>query len=112
MEDFPVVLNVGQKYFDPSVDQRSPLVDDYVRTVHHDEKGGEYVTYEKFDSAEYQKELGPVENWSLDSLIKAGIDPRFGIHTTSPSRMEGASVMNDFVEKSESLYKEINENAE
>lgn len=112
MEDFPIVLNVGQKYFDPSIDQRSPLVTDYVRNVYHDEKGGEYVIYEKFDSAAYQKELGPVENWSLDSLMKAGIDPRFGIHTTSPTRLEGASVMDDFVEKSESLFNEINKKSE
>lgn len=109
--DLPIP-NVLSKYFDPSVNQASPLVTDYVRTVHHDEKGGEYVTYDKFDSAAYQKELGPVENWSLDSLIKAGIDPRFGIHTTSPSRLEGAAVMNDFVEQSENLYKEIKENPE
>lgn len=111
MEDFPV-SNVLLKYFDPFVNQASPLVTDYVRVVHHDEKGGEYVTYEKFDSASYQKELGSVENWSLDSLMKAGIDPRFGIHTTSPSRMECAASMNEFVEKSEILFNEINEKSE
>lgn len=68
-----------KKYFDPKVNQFSPICEDYERIVKHDEKGAEHITYEKFDSASYQQSLGPVDNWSMTNLMKAGINPNFPV---------------------------------
>ena len=106
-----LLSNVLVEQFDPSVDQRSPLEPEYHRVVKKDEKGGEYVVYEEFDLAAYQKSLGLVDNWSLDSLIKAGIDPKFPIRTGFNARIEGVGVVNDaanFVESNFSNSVESN----
>ena len=90
-----------KKYFDPKVNQLSPICDDYVRVVKHDEKEAEHVTYEKFDSASYQQSLGPVDNWSMTNLMKAGINPDFPVKTGYVSRIEGTDTLlkaNDYVE--------------
>ena len=96
-------------YFDPSVNQCSRVCEDLIRVVKHDEKGGEYVTWEPFDSAEYQKSLGPVENWSLNSLLKAGIDPNFGIRTGYNTRLEGIDDVNAMASVADSILAENNE---
>lgn len=95
-------------YFDPSVNQCSRVCEDLIRVVKHDEKGGEYVTWEPFDSDAYQKSLGPVDNWSLDSLLKAGIDPKFGIHTGYNTRLEGLNDIDAMAAVADSIIADEN----
>ena len=104
--------NVLEKYFDDSVNQQSPVEIDYVRKVEHDEKSGEYIVYEPFDYADYQKSLGPVQNWTLDALMKAGIDPNFGIFTGYPTRLEGISAVESMSAIADGLLADIENNNE
>lgn len=99
---------VLKKYFDPKVNQFSPNCEDFVRVVKHDEKNGEHVVYEKFDSAEYQQSLGPVSNWSITSLMKAGISPDFPVSTGYNSRIEGINTVFKADEYSEKLISSEN----
>lgn len=78
---------------------QSRVCPDYQRTVNFDEKGEEYITFEKVDYPKIQESLGSFENWSLRSLIAAGIDPDFGIKTGFNTRLEGASVVEASVRK-------------
>lgn len=102
--------NVLEKYFDDSVNQQSPIEIDYVRKVEHDEKSGEYIVFEPFDYADYQKSLGPVANWSLEALLKAGIDPSFAIHTGLNTRLEGISTIENAAAIADDLVAEIENN--
>ena len=101
-----LISNVLVNQFDYSVNQCSPVADSYVRVVNRDEKGNEYITYVPFDSAAYQKSLGPVDNWSLANLVKAGIDPSFAIHTGNPTRLEGDAFVRDAEKVVESLIQD------
>ena len=102
--------NVLEMYFDDTVNQLSPVEIDYVRKVEHDEKSGEYIVYEPFDYADYQKSLGPVQNWSLEALLRAGIDPSFAIHTGNPTRLEGISTIEGAAAIADELVAEIENN--
>lgn len=99
-------MSVLSVLFDKSVNQFSPVVDDFVRVSKKDTKGDEVVTYEKFDSAEYQKSISPVDNWGLNSLIAAGIDPAFGIHTSGVSRLDGVAQVESAVQYADTLLAE------
>lgn len=88
-------MSVLKAYFDSSIDQCSSVVKDFVRVQSFDELDNEYITYEEFDYPTFQKSLGVVEDWSLDALIKAGIDPSFSIHTGLSTRLEGVDMIND-----------------
>lgn len=81
-------MSVLAKHFNPKIDQSSPLKIDLVRRIKVDEKHVEHVVFEPFDYDKFQQSLGTVEDWSLQSLTKAGINPDFPIHTTSPTRLE------------------------
>lgn len=107
-KDLPLLVEECPRHFDPTVNQSSRVTIDLVRVVHSDEKGKEYVTFEPFDSASYQKELGPVENWDLQALLKAGVDPRFVIHTNGTTRMDTEAQLNEFASVADSLNNEIN----
>lgn len=98
-----MLSNVLLVYFDPTVNQCSPVEPDTIRVVKKDEKGTEYVSYEPFDSAAYQKSLGLVTDWSLDSLLAAGIDPRFGVSTGSNTRLGLVGAAQDAVSQINSV---------
>ena len=82
---------------------------DYKRVVSHDEDGNEYVTWEPIDYASYQKSLGFVGDWSLDSLLKAGINPNFPIHTGSNTRLEGITELENIAAYADTILNENNE---
>ena len=44
-----------------------------------------------------------VTDWSLDSLIKAGVDPSFPIHTGSPTRIEGVATVSEFASQADAI---------
>lgn len=88
-------MSVLSKYFDKNVDQSSPVQKDYKRVVDHDADGNEIISFVEVDYATLQASHGSVGDWSLASLLKAGIDPSFGIHTGNPTRLDGISAINE-----------------
>ena len=107
-----LISNVLTNQFNYDLNQCSPVREDLVRVVKKDEKGEEHIVYEPFDYPSYQKSLGLVDNWSLDNLLKAGINPDFGINTGFNTRLEGIGFVDSasaFVEK---LVNESNESKE
>ena len=88
-------MSVLSKYFSKNVNQASPVQIDYDRVVNYDENGNEFVTWVEVDYPTIQASHGVVEDWSLNALLAAGIDPSFPIHTGNPTRLDGFSeVMN------------------
>ena len=90
-------------FFDAKQSQKSPVIQEISRKIDYDEKGNEYVSFVPVDVKEIQKSLGSVDNWSLEALTKAGIDPKFGIHTSNPTRAEGFGALNDAVATLDSI---------
>lgn len=85
-------MSVLTKYFDSSVNQASPVQTDYERRVNYAD-GAEVVTFVVVDYPSIQASHGVVEDWSLNSLLSAGINPNFPIHTGLPTRIEGANTV-------------------
>lgn len=102
-------MSVLSKYFDKNINQCSPVPEDRVRVVNYD-GDNEIVTYEKFDYEAYQKSLGTVDMWSLESLLKAGISPDSPIHTGAPTRLEGLGVVEQASSIADELFEELNKN--
>ena len=88
-------MSALKAYFNYSLNQSSPIQTDLQRVVNYDELGNEFITWEPIDYSSLQASHGSASDWSLDSLIKAGIDPAFPIHTGNPTRLEGVGVIND-----------------
>lgn len=91
-------MSILKAYFDKNVDQESRVVPDYIRKVNYDNDGNEFITYEEVDLQKFQESLGTVDMWSLDALLKAGIDPAFSIHTGLNTRLEGVGIVNSAVD--------------
>lgn len=87
---------------------QSPVQDDVFRKVNLDGDGNEFVTYEKVDYPKLQESLGAFSNWALNALLAAGIDPSFSIHTGNPTRIEGASAIDDFSQVADAIINEMN----
>lgn len=100
-------MNVLRKLFDPSVNQASPYVEDVQRVVLRDENGNEKVTFKSVDYPKLQKSNGKVQAWSLNALLKAGINPDFPIHTGNNTRLEGVNVVNSALETADSLLSPV-----
>lgn len=105
-------MSVLKAYFDSSINQCSPVSKDFVRVQNFDENGNEYITYEEFDYPTYQKSLGSVQDWSLDSLMKAGINPAFPIHTGLNTRLEGVDVINDIASIADAILSDDSNKSE
>lgn len=94
------------KYFDKSVPKSSPIQKDYNRIVNYDEDGNELITYEEVDYPSIQESNGSVEVWSLNALLKAGVNPNFPIHTGNNTRLEGLNALNQAVAIADSILAE------
>lgn len=101
-------MSVLKCYFDKSVNQASRVCGDLVRVVNYDEKGNEFVTWEKFDYPTFQQSNGSALDWSLDSLLKAGINPDFGIRTGFNSRLDGLGQLESATAKMNELLDSMN----
>lgn len=99
-------MSVLKAYFDSSINQCSRVIDDFQRIVDIDDSGSELVRYEKFDYPKFQSSLGTVDMWSLDALVKAGIDPSFSIHTGLSTRLEGIDTVNDAAAAFDKVFEE------
>lgn len=78
---------------------QSRVCPDYQRTVNVDEKGDEHITFDKVDYPKIQESFGSFDNWSLRSLVAAGIDPDFGIRTGFGTRLEGVAAVEGAVKQ-------------
>lgn len=99
-------MSVLEKLFDKNVNQCSPVQPDYERLVNYDEEGNEFVSYVEVDYPTLQASHGVVADWSLNALLKAGINPNFPIHTGNPTRLEGVGVVNDAAAMAEAIIDE------
>lgn len=88
-------MSVLSAYFDSSLNQASPVQKDYSRVVNYDENGNEYITWEEVDYSSLQAANGKVSDWSLNSLLSAGINPNFPIRTGLNTRLEGIGVVSE-----------------
>lgn len=104
-----MVKNVISRHFDYDCNQMSPVLTDYERKVSYDEEGNEFVSFLRTDYPSIQKRNGSVVVWSLNSLVKAGIDPAFGIRTGLNTRLEGVSAVDEFSSAADAILSE-NEN--
>lgn len=86
-------MSVLSKNFDYKSNQCSPTRVDYFPYKEVDEKGKEYTSYKEVDYSEVVKSHGTMEMWSLEALVKAGIDPNFGIRTGFATGLEAESAI-------------------
>lgn len=100
--------SIQEKLFDFSIDQESPIVKDYARKVNVDSEGNEFITWEEVDYPKLQQSLGIWNDWSLTSLLKAGVNPNFPIHTGNPTRLEGFDTLTAFEDMADEVLAEIN----
>ena len=111
--DFDRSYGVSALLFDTSVEPFSPVFGDVERKVSYDEEGKEIISFVPVDYEKLNAERGPVENWNLDALLKAGIDPSFPIHTGSAvSRFEGVNDINNAALEVEKLFADENSKTE
>lgn len=94
-------------HFDKTVDQRSPVQPDYARVVNYDDEGNEKITYRQVDYDSIVESHGTVDVWSLDALLKAGVNPDFPIRTGNPTRIEGVAAVNDMAAYAEQMFADI-----
>ena len=83
----------SKRVYDETAVCQSRVCPDFARVVNQDEKGEDYITFEKIDYPKYQASLGSFGDWSLNSLISAGINPDFGIKTGFNTRLDGVAVL-------------------
>lgn len=96
-------MSVIKNLFDRSKVYASSVKEDLQRVVNYDSDGVEYVTYEPVDYKKIIDSHGSVSDWSLDTLLKAGIDPAFPIHTGLSTRLDGVSVINELSAQADSI---------
>lgn len=89
----------------------SPVQSDFSRVEKFDELGNSYISYEPFDYPSHQASLGIWNDWSLDSLLKAGINPNFPIHTGFGTRLEGLSVVDEFSSAADKILSDENKDS-
>lgn len=97
-------MSVLQKYFDRKLNQSSPVQKDYRRVVKLDENGCEHISFVEIDYPSLQKSLGFADDWSLQNLVKAGIDPAFHIATSFSTRLEAQNYLNGLSETIDTLF--------
>lgn len=100
-------MSVLKAYFDETVNQYSPSRGDDQRVVNYDEEGNEFITYEPIDYPALVASRGTVSDWSLDALLKAGVDPKFPIHTGLNTRLQGVDVVNSFEDKADEILQQM-----
>lgn len=98
---YPEVIST---HFDSSINQFSPVMGDLERIVELDEKGAEKVRFEAVDYPSLVALRGNIDDYSIDAMIKAGININIPIRTGFVSRIEGASVVHDFATEADKIF--------
>lgn len=99
-------MSVISSQFNYGLNQNSPVIGDVERVVEYDEDGSEKVTFRKVDYPSITKSLGVSSDWSLKSLLAAGVNPNFPIHTGSVSRLENASELESVAKDVDNMFNE------
>lgn len=99
--------SVAEKYMNTSANIQSPVQEDLMRVVKHDEEGNEFVSYVPVDGEALIKSNGNALAWSLNSLIAAGINPDFPISTGYGTRLEGIGAVIDAAAQINSILDEV-----
>ena len=92
--------------YDENACVQSRVRPDYDRVVNVDEDGDEKITWEMVDYPKIQSSLGSFRLWSLDALMKAGINPDFPIKTGFNTRLDGFGEMSSAVERINAIVDE------
>lgn len=100
-------MSVISSQFNYELNQYSPVIDEYNAVVKCDEDGKEDVVYEKADLPSIVKSHGDADDWKLNRLLKAGINPDFSIHTSAPSRIESASEVLEVEKEVNALFENV-----
>ena len=96
------------KNFNSDSTFESSVKEDFARVVSYDSDGVEFVTYEKVDYSKIVERNGVCVNWSLTSLLKAGINPDFGIRTGLNTRLAGVAVVQQLAAEVDGVFNESN----
>lgn len=99
-------MNALATLFDSGVNQCSPVQRDLRRKVDYDENGNEVVSFVEVDYPSFQASLGRIDDWSLESLLKAGVSPQFPIHTYFSTRLEAEQCINGLISQLDQLFPE------
>lgn len=95
--------NALTRNFNYGLDQRSPALGELSRVEKHLNDGSTVVSYEPTDFDAIRSSFGSIDDWSLNALKKAGVNPDFPIHTSAPSRMESVAMLQDLVARGNAL---------
>lgn len=99
-------MSVLQTHVIKDVNQCSPSVGDVERVVDYGKDGEELISYKPIDYPKLCSSHGVVDMWSLDNMLKAGINPNSSIHTGLNSRLDGVSAVNEFDSSAEKIISE------
>ena len=99
------------KYFNEGYNQNSPIIPEYQRVINVDENGNEYCSYVPLDLTAITRANGSASDWSLNNMIKAGVNPAdFNIHTGNVNRMEGLGDLSTIMGDLDVFLNEENKN--
>lgn len=82
-----------------------PIVGD-VRRVVTKVDGVDIPIFKEVDYSSVTAKLGSVDDWQLNKLLRAGVDPKFPIHTGLPTRLEGANTVQEAVKMADEILSE------
>lgn len=82
-------MSVLSTYFSKRVPKSDPILVDFIPAVLVDEEGKQYLDFVEVDYPSIIKSNGKVTDWSLDALVKAGVNPDFKISTSFGTRLQG-----------------------
>lgn len=103
-------MSVLKSQFDCKLSQDSPYVPDYRRVSNFDKDGVEVVTYVEKDFPSIVKSHGKADDWSLSSMIQAGIDPSsLRVNTSASTRLDS---FNDISAWNQAIDNALNESKE
>lgn len=97
-------MKLLERIFNYKIDQRSPIQKDKIRKVDYDEDGNEIISWIEPDYEKLQQSLGTINDWNLNNLLKAGVNPSFPIHTGYNTRLEGVNVINNLENKINEIF--------
>ena len=97
-----------EQHFDYDCNQCSPVRLDYERTVSYDSDGNEFVSWLPVDYSLLRQRNGSVVDWSLENLLKAGVNPDFPIKTGLNTRLEGVCFIEQASAVADSILNDTN----
>lgn len=100
---------INQEDFNFEIDQFSPVFGDVERVCKFDEEGNERVSFKEVDYPSLVASRGTVEQYKLNNLLAANIDPNFKISTGQVSRVEGVEQLRTIQKDVDDFFNKIND---